>query len=645
MKEKQKTKERGITLIALIVTIIVLIILSVVSINAIFGADGIINQARKTKLITDFTVYIEEKKTYDSEKAYENSNYSQESLNAGRTTLAYNTQGENTEGNIQTVIPSMTNEMAEKFEIIKGEFLLYASDELEREVAEQLGIKLSPYLIEDGVLLSANENLELQTTNGVVTLPERVTEIGAGAFSGVEGLKEVIIPGTVKVIQDDAFSYNTEIEKVTIMYGVLSIGKSAFKSCSNLKEIIVPDSVVEIGQEAFYGCYNLTSVQLSNNIETLEAFTFRYCNNLTTINIPNNLKSINADVFTGCTSLDNLTIPAGVTYIDSTSFVNCTNLYNLTIDANNNTYELEDGIIYKKDKSTLIMLASVAGKETITIQEGIKELGDGTLSICTNMKTINLPSTLQSISGNTFSQISSLETINIPESNEKYKAENGYLYSKDGKELIYVVPTKSTINIAESVETIKSGSIMNNKQLTELVIPDNVLNIEIYIFQNMANLKKIQIGSGVMNLSPAFKTWGGMQSELEITIDSNNLTYKVEGNLILSKDGTRVITYINNVEELVVPEGVEILEQYAFTDFQATKIILPSTLKGIDSLCFNMCVNLKEIEIPNSIEYIVGNAFASCSMLETVKIDKEKGSISGSPWSVPKGERAIVWLR
>ena len=66
---KLNTQERGITLIALIVTIIVLIILAVVSINAIFGADGLVAQARKTDLIVKFTVYLEEKKNYDSEKS------------------------------------------------------------------------------------------------------------------------------------------------------------------------------------------------------------------------------------------------------------------------------------------------------------------------------------------------------------------------------------------------------------------------------------------------------------------------------------------------------------------------------------------------------------------------------------------------
>ena len=398
---KEKRKQSGITLIALIVTIIVLIVLAVVSINAIFGADGLVAQARRTDLIVEFTVYLEEKKTYDSEKRYENSNYDAESLNAGRTTLAYNTQ-EDTGGNIQTVIPSMDDEYAGMFEIIKGEFYLYAASELEREVATELGIEVSPYLIDNGVLLSANANLGLQTENGVVTLPERVTEIGQGAFSGVTGLKEVIIPGTVKVIQNDAFSNNTEIEKVTIEDGVLSIGNRAFEYCSNLTEITIPDSVLSIEGAAFYGCSNLIKVQMSNNITTLASYLFSSCRSLTTINLPESLTTIDTNAFYGCSKLDNIQIPASVTLISSSAFERCTSLYNLTIDEANVTYIIEDGIIYTKDNSTLIMLAPMAERETVTIREGIKRLNSGSLSMCTSMTTLNLPSSLEHITGQAF---------------------------------------------------------------------------------------------------------------------------------------------------------------------------------------------------------------------------------------------------
>ena len=223
--------------------------------------------------------------------------------------------------------------------------------------------------------------------------------------------------------------------------------------------------------------------------------------------------------------------------------------------------------------------------------------------------------------------------------------ERGLWSSKDRKEIIYVVPTKTSISINSDVETIKTGSIMN-KNITELTIPNNVINMEIYIFSNVTSLRSIKIGSGVANLSPSFKGWGGMPSDVNITIDSSNLNYKTEDNLILTKDGKKVLTYIsNNVQSQTIPEGVEILEYNSFEDFQASEIILSNTLKEIGNNCFNLCPNLTEILIPNSVETIASNAFINCANLESIKIDNTAGSIIGAPWSAPKGDRVISWLK
>ena len=51
--QKQKNKEKGITLIALVVSIIVLIILAGVSITMLVGENGIITQAQRAKEETE----------------------------------------------------------------------------------------------------------------------------------------------------------------------------------------------------------------------------------------------------------------------------------------------------------------------------------------------------------------------------------------------------------------------------------------------------------------------------------------------------------------------------------------------------------------------------------------------------------------
>ena len=59
--QKQKKKQRGITLIALVVSIIVLIILAGVSINMLVGENGIITQAQRVKKETE-QAQVEEQK-------------------------------------------------------------------------------------------------------------------------------------------------------------------------------------------------------------------------------------------------------------------------------------------------------------------------------------------------------------------------------------------------------------------------------------------------------------------------------------------------------------------------------------------------------------------------------------------------------
>ena len=291
------------------------------------------------------------------------------------------------------------------------------------------------------------------------------------------------------------------------------------------------------------------------------------------------------------------------------------------------------------------MLAPMAEEETVTIRDGIKSLGANALSECKNMKILNLPSSLNSIRGSTFSNIYQLETINFLNGNSSYMVDDGYLYSKDGKTLVYVIPTKTSVNIGETVENIGDYAI-HGTNVTEVIISDAITNMSYYTFINTRNLEKIEIGSGVINLDPRFKNFAGIPNGLEITIDSENPYYKVEGNLILTKDGKEVVTYINKEQSQVVPEGVEKLQHHSFEDFtNATKIILPSSLREIGENAFIYCTALKEIKIPNNVNSIGVEAFANCNKLAEVRIDKAQGSISGSPWSVPKGERAIIWLR
>ena len=63
------------------------------------------------------------------------------------------------------------------------------------------------------------------------------------------------------------------------------------------------------------------------------------------------------------------------------------------------------------------------------------------------------------------------------------------------------------------------------------------------------------------------------------------------------------------------------------------------------SSAFSYCNWLSEFNIPESVEKIANTAFSNIVNLEKIQINKEPGSIAGSPWGVIKGERIVEWLK
>ena len=326
---------KGITLIALVVTIIALLILAGVAINLTIGDNGIITRASNARLTSELATYKEELEMYEVGKELDNNGFMRDTLTAGKTKLNYNTQPEGEEGNIKTIINSISDEYLEKLEVIKGELLINTKDINEIKIAQSLGIEVNPYdITEEGELLSSYGNLLLMSEDGTLTIPERVTKIGEGAFSNLEGLKTIIIPGTCKEIAQNAFAYNPTLETVIMEDGVEKIGAQASFGCTNLTTVEMPDSITEVGKACFRENYNLENVKLSNNLKILNNQVFTGCSSLRSIELPENLTQIGSDCFYG-TSLPQIKFPKNLqTIVNGSSLPQKLQ----TIDTSENNY-------------------------------------------------------------------------------------------------------------------------------------------------------------------------------------------------------------------------------------------------------------------------------------------------------------------
>ena len=136
-----------------------------------------------------------------------------------------------------------------------------------------------------------------------VDLGIKLNKIGTSAFSGCTVFVPVL-PDSVEIISDYAFSGCASIESITLPNGLKEIGNGAFNDCTSLTTIELPDSVTSLGQSAFSGCTSLKTADLGSNVTAIHTGTFGGCTSLQSVSFSVSVKKISNDAFYGCNTLD-----------------------------------------------------------------------------------------------------------------------------------------------------------------------------------------------------------------------------------------------------------------------------------------------------------------------------------------------------
>ena len=219
--------------------------------------------------------------------------------------------------------------------------------------------------------VTAGLNLTAKAETKTGTCGENVT------YSLDSSTGELTISGTGNMdnynYYDDDYSpffYYHDIKTITINSGVTSIGDGAFESCENLTSVTIPDSVTSIGWGAFVGCASLISVTISDN----------------------------------------------VTSIGDSAFFNCAKLECIIVDENNKNYLSIDGILFNKDKTTLIKCPQASAITEYTIPNSVTSIEDSAFCGCTSLTSVTIPNSVTSIEQWAFRDCTNLASVTIPNS-------------------------------------------------------------------------------------------------------------------------------------------------------------------------------------------------------------------------------------
>ena len=341
------------------------------------------------------------------------------------------------------------------------------------------------YTVEDGHLVVTGYDEVL--FRGVAEIVSSITYkgntynvlgIGRKAFYGCDYLTSVNIPSSITSIGDRAFWYCNHLTSVHIT------DLSAWCRCNNdgfdyvlhlylngkeVTNLVIPGDVTSIGNGAFSHCTSLLSVTIPNSVTSIGDGAFCDCSGLTSVTIPNGVTSIGVGAFEGCTSLKSMTIPNSVTSIGGGAFEGCRSLTSVTIG--NGVTSIGEGAF--RDCSGLV---------SVTIPDGVTSIGLFAFNGCTSLKSVSIPSSVKSIGSEAFWNCNNLESVHIMDLSAWCKRDDTSAFY--GTSAFYDIP----------------HLYLNGKEVTDLVIPNDVTSISNDAFYGCSGLTSVTIGNSVTSI-------------------------------------------------------------------------------------------------------------------------------------------------
>ena len=208
-------------------------------------------------------------------------------------------------------------------------------------------------------------------------------------------------------------------------YTVIELYISCFYY-SNITSISIPNTVVEIDAQAFIGCENLTNIKIPNSVTTIGNGAFSNCTSIENLIIPDSVISIGNGAFCCCTNLKTVIIGKNVRDLEydfetygyyGKTFSGCSSLEKITVDDENQYYSSdENGVLFDKNKTTIIQYPIGNTRLYYNIPENIISISDFAFSFCDSLTSVTIPDSVTTIGSRAFTSCASLTSVTIGDS-------------------------------------------------------------------------------------------------------------------------------------------------------------------------------------------------------------------------------------
>ncbi|MBO5135943.1 MAG: leucine-rich repeat protein [Clostridia bacterium] len=294
------------------------------------------------------------------------------------------------------------------------------------------------------------------------------------------------------------------------------------------------------------------------------------------------------ELFKGNTALNSVTLGEGITEIGASAFEDATNLVCIVTNESLTT-------IGGKAFSGCTNFNSIILYDTVTSIGENAFAGCGKLTIYCNETTASYTyATENNISFKILNSNAEPEIITL--NGVEYYIQNGYAYatSFNGSLTDLVIP--SNIN-GYPVKDI--NNVFKESNIKSIVLPETILSIKDSAFYNCINLKSITIPNSIKAIgNSAFYNCDGLTS---ITIPDG-----------VEEIGDKAFETCSNLETVIVGKGVNVIGSSAFGYcYKITSITLAEGLETIKGKAFYDCEGFIKIKIPSSVTTMYTTSFSS----------------------------------
>ena len=240
---------------------------------------------------------------------------------------------------------------------------------------------------------------------------------------------------------------------------------------------------------------------------------------------------------------------------------------------------------------------------SVTIGNSVTLIGRGAFNNCPSLTSVTIPNSVTTIRDHAFYKCSSLTDVNISDLSAWCR-------------IIIEGPEANPLNYAHHLK-------LNGTEVTNLVIPNDVTEINPYAFFGCTGLTSITIPNSVTTIGTG--VFSGCTGLTSITIPNSVTTIYASA-----------FTSCSSLTKLNIEDGVESISGLSFPDspietlylgrntsdaFMQGKtslkeLTIGNTVTTIGENTFSGCTGLTSVTIPNSVTTIGDNAFSGCGLTE-----------------------------